>query len=531
MKFNYVFYPFSVAILPILIIYSNNLGEMQFSDLWRSILFVIGLTVIFSSILWLFLRNWHKANVLTACIMISGLSYGHIYDFLKDYEVLTIFARHRFLLFLNLLVLLGISWSLWKRIRNVEPLEIFFSWFSVFVLISPAYAIGSYYFLSNHQISSLYPESQPITAVMQNEQLPDIYYIVLDAYGRQDTLQQYYSFDNSEFVDELDQLGFYVASESASNYPQTYLSLASSLNYQYIDNSLMPIDPQSQDRRGLLEKIKHSQIRETLRSEGYAFVAFDTGYYTSIEDADIYYKYQGPQKQGQSLILSMNSFEGLLFEKSILRPLLDYKLIPQHSLNGVLEAPYIRHAGRILFILDKMTRIPEMEGNHFVFAHIIAPHPPFVFGPNGEILSHTRSFTLGDTTNVVQNRDEYIKGYQDETSYLNNVVIKTVKIILTKSKVPPIIIIQGDHGPGAYLDWKSKANTNLPDRFSILNAYYLGGYNYAGLYPSISPVNTFRIVLKDFFGVDLKLLSDKSYFTLWDTPFQFDDVTKDVTKH
>jgi hypothetical protein len=190
MKFKYVFYPFLVAILPILLIYSNNLGEVQFSDVWRSILFVIGLTVLFASVLWLFFRNWRKANVLTACIMMSALSYGHIYDFLKEYEVSAIFARHRFLLFLDLLILLGIAWFLWKRIRNVEPFEVFFSWFSIFMLISPAYTIGSYYLLSNRQTSSLYSEPQVIAAISQNEQQPDIYYIILDAYGRQDTLQQ-----------------------------------------------------------------------------------------------------------------------------------------------------------------------------------------------------------------------------------------------------------------------------------------------------------------------------------------------------
>jgi hypothetical protein len=530
MKFKYIFYPFLVAILPILIIYSINLGEVQFSDVWRSILFVTGLTVVFSSVLWLFFRNWHKVNVLTACIMISALSYGHLYDFLKEYEGLAMFARHRFLLLLYLLLLLGIGWVVWKRIQIVEPLNVFFSWFSVFMLISPAYAIGSYYLLPYSQTSSSYPESQVATTVSQNEQQPDIYYIILDAYGRQDTLQRYYTIDNSEFIDELGRLGFYVASESTSNYPQTLLSVASSLNYQYIDNSLMQIKPKSEDRRGLTKKINHSRIRETLRGVGYDFIAFDAGYYTSADDADNYYKYLGPQNQGLSLFLPMNPFEGLLFEKSIMRPLLDYKLIPQQSLVNILETPYTHHAGRILFIFDKLTQVPDLEGNHFAFAHIIAPHPPFVFGPNGEMLSHSRSFTLGNSMYVVQNNDEYIKGYRDELPYLNSLVIKTVEVILAKSKVPPIIIIQGDHGPGTYVDWDSKANTNLPDRFSILNAYYFGKHDYTDLYPSISPVNTFRVVLNVFFGTDLELLPDICYFSLWDTPFQFEDVTTEVTK-
>jgi hypothetical protein len=68
----------------------------------------------------------------------------------------------------------------------------------------------------------------------------------------------------------------------------------------------------------------------------------------------------------------------------------------------------------------------------------------------------------------------------------------------------------------------------MRDRFSILNAYYLGGRESSLLYPSISPVNTFRVVLNEFFGMDLELLPDRSYFSLWLTPFDFEEVTNEV---
>ena len=121
-----------------------------------------------------------------------------------------------------------------------------------------------------------------------------------------------------------------------------------------------------------------------------------------------------------------------------------------------------------------------------------------------------------------------IKAYTNQATYINSLTLKMVKKILAESDTPPIIIIQGDHGPGAYLDWTSKANSNMKDRFSILNAYYLGGQKSDILYPSISPVNTFRVVLNEFFGTHLEILPDKSYFSLWLTQFRFDDVTNEV---
>ena len=82
-----------------------------------------------------------------------------------------------------------------------------------------------------------------------------------------------------------------------------------------------------------------------------------------------------------------------------------------------------------------------------------------------------------------------------------------IDALIENSNIPPVIIIQGDHGP-------------LPDltedpsqRIPILNAYYLPGIKTDKLlYPYISPVNSFRVVLNSYFGQNLHLLEDKSYF-------------------
>jgi hypothetical protein len=63
-----------------------------------------------------------------------------------------------------------------------------------------------------------------------NRDLPDVYYIVLDGYGRADVLSSIFNYDNSEFIEFLKEKGFYVGERSHSNYIETYLSLTSSLN-------------------------------------------------------------------------------------------------------------------------------------------------------------------------------------------------------------------------------------------------------------------------------------------------------------
>ena len=106
----------------------------------------------------------------------------------------------------------------------------------------------------------------------------------------------------------------------------------------------------------------------------------------------------------------------------------------------------------------------------------------------------------------------YIEGYRGEVLYLNKRVLEALHEILSVSAVPPIIIIQGDHG-----DDKSEAST----RMTILNAYYLPGVDQSKLYPTISPVNSFRLIFDEYFGGNYESLPDKSYLSSYHDPFNF----------
>ncbi len=109
-------------------------------------------------------------------------------------------------------------------------------------------------------------------------------------------------------------------------------------------------------------------------------------------------------------------------------------------------------------------------------------------------------------------QQEYINGYRDQVEYVDKAMEKVITDILSHSTPAPIIIIQGDHGPGAYLDWNSVEKTNLDERMSILNAYYFPGGHSGSLYASITPVNSFRVLFNEYFGMDYPLLADRVIF-------------------
>jgi hypothetical protein len=157
--------------------------------------------------------------------------------------------------------------------------------------------------------------------------------------------------------------------------------------------------------------------------------------------------------------------------------------------------------------LDDIARMPEPT---FAYLHVILPHPPFVFGPNGEPTDPADFWN----ENQQYPADLYAKGYQNQLTFLNNKVLEAVDTIFANSDVPPIIVFQGDHGP--WLQTKEK-------RMQILNAYYLPG-NEDKLYPTISPVNTFRLIFNSYFGGNYDMLPDISYFSPVPKLYEFSEI-------
>jgi hypothetical protein len=97
--------------------------------------------------------------------------------------------------------------------------------------------------------------------------------------------------------------------------------------------------------------------------------------------------------------------------------------------------------------------------------------------------------------------------------------------ILSNSNQPPIIILQADHGPGANTNLFDFQDTCHLERSAILNAYFFPDQGYELLDQGISPVNSFRVILNQFFGTNLALLDNFTYYSYWDDPFHFIDVT------
>jgi hypothetical protein len=376
-----------------------------------------------------------------------------------------------------------------KRLRpNFRKLTPYFNAVSVmlicFALVSLA---GAKQFTTRE--AEIKPAIGPIpTADAAN--LPDIYYIILDAYTGQKELHQLLGFNDSNFIERLRKMGFYVAANSHSNYSWTTYSLASSLNMQYL-----PMVPDGRDAHWFQfaedldtpRMIGNNRVLSFLKAKGYSYV--DLSIWGNLADKG------RPLPHGQfqrNLYYGYNDYDqefyiGLIKMTFLAKPLAENYFEAKAKRETIIEK------------FKQLENVPHIKGPKFTYAHFLIPHPPYVFDQRGD----KPSLISG----ALQLNEKTL--YLNQLIYANGCAIKAIETILKDSEAPPIIIIQGDHGA-----WELGKNhdENVRMRMNILNAYYLPHNGASQLYAGVTPVNTFRIVLNKYFGAEFPLLEDKSYY-------------------
>ena len=338
------------------------------------------------------------------------------------------------------------------------------------------------------------------------ETLPDIYYIILDRYASESTLKEVYNFDNSKFLNYLSSRGFYVANGSRANYTKTRSSLASSLNMDYINYLSGQYGEEYQDLGPIYEIIEDNAVWHLLKSVGYEFIYFGSCWEPTRENmyADVSSSYS-----------QIPDFTKLLFITTIAYPVA--------TTLDLIDDSGVEHYNCALYTFNRLAQMPDKVEPTYTFAHILLPHPPYVFDKDGNYLTAEEASKKSREAN-----------YVNQLTATNDMVMDLIDGLLTNSEVPPIIILQADEGPFPQgtdfpsFKWEDASETELKEKYGILNAYYLPGVAEDGLYPSITPVNSFRLIFNQYFGADYKLLPDKSYAFYGDHPYKFIDVTGKV---
>lgn len=516
-----VFHPVLLAAYPVLALLAYNRDWLRPDDALRSLLVSLGLALGLSLLLARLMRDAARAGLLVSLIVFLFFSYGHLYEALKSAGLGASLGRHRYLAPVFAAAGASLAWWIARRMRSPQAATPVVNLVAVVALAFPLAGLGQWWYAG---LAGGLPPAEPQTDLRlpAGERPPDIYYIIVDGYARQDTLQRVFEYDNTPFVSFLESRGFYVAADSRSNYAQTGLSLASSLNLDYLDALLPELSEQSVGRETLWNMIRRNEVRRQLEALGYVTVAFSTGLAgTEWTDADYYFT-AGAIDEDLGLV-GASPFESLIIQTSLLRLISDGVVALPRFVPDVTY-PYQVHRDRIRHTFERLQDLPPTEEPKFVFAHIIAPHPPFVFAADGSPVTPDGPFTLRFTFDASDpSSQEYIDGYRAQTIFVNGQLERVVDAILEASPVPPVILIQGDHGP----DSGSGRVSYIQERMTNLSAYLIPGGSDL-LYPGITPVNSFRVVFDELFGGDYPILEDRVLYSEYAHPYDFIDATENI---
>lgn len=473
-------HPFLFALYPIFELRNFNIAYVDSASLARPVLLSLVCTALIWIILRLLTREWQKSGIVTTLVVIVFFSYGHVY--LAIQSAFGEMIRHRYLLLIFGALFALAVWFIFWRMKRADTLVNFLTMAGAFLAIfSVARSV-------QHDFA-VYRSGREAQAAMEayrkaNQsnvgERPDVYVILLDAHTSAFALEKYFGYDESAFTKKLEGLGFYVAQCAQSNYPATKLSVTSTFYADY-------------HREDTLYPLYSSLVVETLRAQGYRIVTFENrsqGHFSFGEDVRLSRNQLLAGKV--DLTGGLSEFEFELLETSLARLAFDIPaLIPGFDLAQQKETEFYEHYQQTYFILNELKRLPEeIQGPKLVFAHFLVPHPPFIFTPDGK-------FDWSDNE---------VDGYLSNMEFIDSQITGVVEEIIAKSKIPPVIILMGDHGPSGV---PSKDQPSL--RMSILNAYYVNDAAKQDLYPAITPVNSFRVVFNNYFGTDYPLLEDIAY--------------------
>lgn len=217
-------YPLLFAVHPVLALLAVNLGEIPASDAYRSLAIVTAASVVLLAGMALVARSLDKGAMLSAAYIVLFFTYGHVYSCVEGVQLGPLLVgRHRFLL--GAWVVMRLAWTVWllRAKRIPSRVKVAMQVVALTLVVFPLVPITRYEIPSGDQAGSSVPMPTPEAPLPGAGEYPDVFYIIPDAFGRSDVPKTLYRVDDTALLGYLESQGFYLATQSTSNYSQTVL--------------------------------------------------------------------------------------------------------------------------------------------------------------------------------------------------------------------------------------------------------------------------------------------------------------------
>lgn len=544
-------YPFLIALTPAISLYAVNRLELNALSIVRSALICTVIALVAVTISRAVSHSIRGAALLGCILLLSVLAYGYVFQSISLAIEIQIPVR---LFLLIWLIMTGgfyvlLACILRRTNSSIRNITIILNIVGATLITAASLQLALGRLPAQPALLTSRTEAQmnnsqfdeslllPENINQKVKRFPDVYYLILDGYTRGDVLRSRFDFDNSDFLDWLEARGFFVGHLSHSNYPWTHLSLSATLNFEYLQ-TLLPEEFGSQAPEEYRERsqffignlkrsfVKDSRVHRFFSNLGYRIIANKyklkrkeaASFFGALSDA--------MDKFESAMVSPMNDFEETLISNTIVQPFVS-------RLRSVKKVKVVRDVriskyDRVIRALEEFGETAKEVGPKFVFYHIMSPHQPFSFDEYGDMVPrhpvYDASAWVEDQIALPGYFSWVRQNYPKNVAGLNVHVRKSIKRILDESDGNAVVIIQADHGSWYGLDPHSSSDTDVVERFGILNAiYFPAEFRRDGLTEDISAVNTFRVVLQNVFEVEISTLENRAFYSTGDLGFE--DVT------
>jgi hypothetical protein len=490
-----------------LVIFSVNLNRIMLETVASGVLILFVALVVLRTILAIALRRPAWTDPLIVLVFLGGF-YNCL--FASDPRTLL------FWLWLAVFALGAVLVFTSTRVRAILPtaLCIFLGILNVLVVASIFQNVDT---KSRSDLRAALQDHYPALDMVGDvapERRPNIFYLVFDRYARADQLDETYAVDNSGFLTNLRERGFQVSANAYSAYQRTAHSLASTLNLDYLPEAG---DITSNDWVPLYESLRAPRLYDVLHSEDYRIINMGSWW--------------EPTRTSTSADVNLS----YLTVPESLRPFVEDSAVVR-GLDGLgLDwfDPRRRQCARIRHKFATLADLDLQRQPVFVFAHFLVPHPPYVIDANGSCIS-------AEYARDHSRRDNYVA----QLRYTNAAILDLVDTLIARDP-QAVIVLQSDEGPwperyageeitrfGADIssvDWTTVSPGDLRLKMAILNAIRLPGKPDVRIGDDFSPINTFRVVLRSYFGLALDDLEARNWVFLSDASlWSYLDVRQDL---
>ena len=475
--------------------------ELIATDIIIPISIIVSISLIIFIVLKLILKDSKKAALIVSIGLVLFFTYGHFYNIIKGLAIFEeVIGRHRFIIIPFILGFVIPTYFIINSKINFQNITKIVNVISLVLVGMVILNISLFGITEIESYSTKYFERNYNSVELQNIYgTPNVYYIILDEYGGPESTE-YLNYDNSNFYEFLKDKNFIIPKKSTSNFPMTNFSITTSMNMEYVNDISNIVGKDSKNYLPLREMLYNSKVIENFKSLGYKIVIFESG--SATPENFVLIDEIICQKQGiDSILLNTISRASMLgyfaerYEEGKIRDRVNCAFSEIKTIENNIEKPI------------------------FAFVHILLPHSPYVFGPNGEPVIPGNPISS-------EKWDEKV-AYIDQLKYANKEIKKVIEKIIQNDE-KSIIILQSDHGSGFDIDWKNPTDPMILQRLSILNAYYVPEISENEFDEYITPVNSFRIIFNNYFDAGYEILEDKNYWNNGHKPFEIHDVTEKI---